>query len=253
MKSNCAEQHRTRVKLAQLLDNSLNRLLLALFLVEPAALQAQFTYVTNNGTITITKYNGTNNVVIIPDTITSLPVAAVGNAAFLSQTGVINVTISDNVTNIGNAAFKFCSALTNVSIGNGVFSIGPQAFQSCTRLPNVTIPDNVATIGNAAFASCLSLTTVTIGNGVANLPLQAFSNCTALANITIGSGLSNIVDDALSGCTNLDAINIQPGNPAFSSQIGVVFNVTRSTLVRFPPGRGGAYFVPAEVTTIGAG
>ncbi len=37
-----------------------------LLLAAPAALQAQFNYVTNNGTIKITGYTGTNPVVFIP-------------------------------------------------------------------------------------------------------------------------------------------------------------------------------------------
>jgi hypothetical protein len=47
-------------------------LLAALFAL-PAAVQAQdFTYETNNGAITIIGYNGTNNVVTIPDTVNGL-------------------------------------------------------------------------------------------------------------------------------------------------------------------------------------
>src|ERR1019366_359508 len=43
-------------------------ILLLLLLALPAAVQAQFTYTTNNGTITITGYTGTGGAVTIPDT-----------------------------------------------------------------------------------------------------------------------------------------------------------------------------------------
>jgi hypothetical protein len=54
--------------------------LLAVTTLEGAA---QFTYVTNHGSITITRYTGPSNaVVVIPGTITGLPVTSIGNAAF---------------------------------------------------------------------------------------------------------------------------------------------------------------------------
>ena len=49
-------------------------LLPVLLLALPAAVQAQFTYTTNKGTITITGYTGPGGGVTIPSTITGLPV-----------------------------------------------------------------------------------------------------------------------------------------------------------------------------------
>ena len=45
----------------------------------PAAVQAQFTYTTNNGTITITGYTGSGGAVTIPGTINGLPVTSIGD------------------------------------------------------------------------------------------------------------------------------------------------------------------------------
>jgi len=52
----------------------------------PAAVQAQFTYTTNNGTITITGYAGSGGVgaVTIPGTINGLPVTSIGNMRSLN-------------------------------------------------------------------------------------------------------------------------------------------------------------------------
>jgi hypothetical protein len=58
-------------------------LLLLLFLLAlPSVVQAQFTYTTNNGTITITRYTGPGGDVIIPSTIDGLPVTSIGAGAF---------------------------------------------------------------------------------------------------------------------------------------------------------------------------
>ena len=46
---------------------------LLLLLALPAAVQAQYTDTTNNGTITITGYTGSGGAVTIPDTINGLP------------------------------------------------------------------------------------------------------------------------------------------------------------------------------------
>src|ERR1035438_9310400 len=49
-----------------------------LLLALPIVVEAQYTYTTNNGTLTITQYTGPGGDVIIPDTITGLPVTSIG-------------------------------------------------------------------------------------------------------------------------------------------------------------------------------
>src|SRR5512135_2770459 len=72
--------------------------LLAVVLCAEAA-QAQFTYVTNYGAITITGYTGSTNPVLIPATISGLPVTSIGSSAFANKFAITNVTIADSVTN----------------------------------------------------------------------------------------------------------------------------------------------------------
>ena len=117
----------------------------------PALVQAQFTYTTNSGAITITGCNpaaGLN--VVIPDSTNGFPVTTIGTSAFVSLT-ITNVTIGTNITSIGDFAFSDCRRLTSVTIGNSVTSIGDEAF-SHTSLTSVTIPNSVTNIGEAAFS-----------------------------------------------------------------------------------------------------
>ncbi len=137
-------------------------------LLLPAVVQAQsytnsygiWTYTTTDDTITLTAYNGTNPVVVIPSTIEGLPVVNIGPYAFWSCPNVTSVTIGSGVTNIEDLAFFGCTSLTNVTIGDGVTSIGEGAFIGCSSLTSVTIPGSVTSIGDFAFSGCTSLTSV---------------------------------------------------------------------------------------------
>jgi hypothetical protein len=261
-------------------------LLTFLLLALPSMVQAQFTFTTNNGAITITGYTGSNSVVIIPDTTNGYPVASIGDRAFYGKYGLTSVIIPNSVTNIGQLAFYQCSGLTNVSLGNGVFNIGQVAFFLCTNLTSITIPDSVTNIGGFAFQNCSGLTNVMIGSSVTNIGSSAFIDCSSLRVITvnptnffysstngalfnknqttliqypggvagsytISKGVTSIGSFAFYSCTKLAAIMVDTNNPAFVSVDGVLFNKSQTTLIRFPGGMVGNYIVTNTVTSIG--
>jgi len=156
---------------------------LLLLLALTAAVQAQFTFTTNNGAITIIKYTGSGGAVTIPDTTNGWPVTSIGYEAFNACYSLTNAIIGNSVTSIGNYAFEICTSLTNVIIGNSVTSIGNYAFYDCTSLTSVTIPNSVTSIGTNAFYFCGSLTSVTIGNSVTNIGDLAFNSCAKLTGV----------------------------------------------------------------------
>ena len=156
---------------------------LLLLLTLPAAVEAQFTFTTNNGAITITKYTGGGGAVTIPNLTNGLPVTGIGTNAFFQSTNVTSVTIGTNVSSIGDWAFYGCASLANVTMPNSVTSIGDDAFSDCKSLTSVTIPNSVTSIGNYAFFSCLGLTDVTIGTGVTSIGGYAFSSCIYLSGV----------------------------------------------------------------------
>jgi hypothetical protein len=156
---------------------------LLLFLTLPAAVQAQFTYRTNHGTITITGYTGSGGAVVIPSSTNGYPVTSIGDSAFGGYNNLTSITIPDSVTSIGYTAFWYCTSLASVTIGTNVTWIGMSAFYGCTSLTNITIPDSVTYIGFSAFEACTSLTTVTIGTGVTDISGEAFSSCSSLTGV----------------------------------------------------------------------
>ena len=206
--------------------------------------EAQFNYTINNGTITITGYNGPGGAVTIPDTINDLPVTSIGDGAFSWCPNLTDVIIGNSVTNIGDWAFSGCDSLTNITIGNNVTSIGYDAFYYCTSLISVMIPDSVTNIGDNAFAWCTGLSTITVNasntvyssvdgslfnknqttliqypagkaesiytvpDSVTTIGFAAFAGCSSLTSVTIPVSVTNIGDDAFNYCTGLTNITI---------------------------------------------
>ena len=189
-----------------------------LLLAFPAVVQAQFTFTTNNGAITITGYTGPSGVVTIPSTISGWPVTSIGDWAFTYSSGVTSVSIPNSVISIGDGAFWPCASLTNVMISNGVASIGDYAFEGCSSLTSVTIPASVTNIGDAAFVECSSLTAITVDtnnlvySSVAGVLFnQSQSTLVAYpggiaANYTIPNSVTSIGDYAFSFCAGLTSV-----------------------------------------------
>jgi len=201
---------------------------LLLLLALPAVVQAQFTWTTNSGTITITGYNGPAGDLTIPDTITDLPVTSIGQNAFFANTSLTSVTLGNNLTSIGGFAFHDCPSLTSVVIPNSVTNIGTYAFHACFGLASVTLGTSVTSIGESAFQLCPSLTDVTIPASVTNLGAYAFRSC-----------------------YNLSVISVEAANLSYSSVAGVLFDKTQTTLIQYPGGKPGSFTVPTSVTSIG--
>jgi len=186
-----------------------------------------YSYTTNNGTITIIGYGGSGGAVVIPTTISFLPVTGIGIGAFVHCVNLTSVTIPDSVTNIGLEAFIECPDLTSV-----------------------TIPGSVASVGNSAFYNCVSLTNATIANGVLSIGEGTFAQCTSLGSVTIPGSVTNIGAAAFAGCDAQTAINVDAQNAFFSSLNGVLFDKAQSTLVEYPGGKIGTYDFPGTVTSI---
>jgi hypothetical protein len=168
----------------------------------PAAVQAQFNYMTNNGTIAITKYTGSGGAVIIPDTINGMPVTSISWSAFSSftkLTGVTSVTIPNGVTSIGHDAFYLCGNLTNITIPTSVTNIGRYAFYYCTNLTSVTIQNGVTIINNFTFSYCARLTSVTIPASVTNIGIGAFKYCDGLRGVYFRGNAPSVDESAFDG------------------------------------------------------
>ena len=210
----------------------------ATFTVTVAAATSKFYFDETTGMIT--KYHGTDTVVVIPSKINGVTVETIGHAAF-EKSAVTSVTIPASVTEIGSNAFAGCTNLTSVHYAgdwsNLTIQSGNPAVQDAANAPlfdfeftpdntavivtnykyngaaaDVTIPSRykgkpVTTIGHAAFFNS-AVTSVTIPDSVTSIDDNAFGFCSQLTNISIPNSVTYIGFSAFAHCTSLKSITL---------------------------------------------
>lgn len=243
----------------------------ATFTVTVAAATNTFDF--NLTTGTITKYNGTDTVVVIPSKINGVTVTTIGTDAFLGL-NITSVTIPANVTEIGSNAFADCTNLTSVNYAGDwsklTIQSGNPAVEDAAKdaaneqlfdfefilnntavvvirykgtAADVTIPSRykgkpVTVIGRAAFFNS-AVTSVTIPDSVTSISDEAFINCPKLTNISIPNSVTYIGFSAFSSCTSLKSITL-PSSLSFISW-ALFLGCSQLTTIH----------IPVSVTSIG--
>ena len=176
----------------------------ATFTVTVAAATNTFDFDLTTGTIT--RYNGTDTVVVIPPKISSWPVTKIGEAAFQDNTTITSVTIPANVTEIGSNAFAGCTNLTSVNYegdwSNLTIQSGNPAVQDAANAPLFDFeptPDNTAVIvTNYKYNGAAADVTIPSryqGKPVTTIGHAAFFN-SAVTSVTIPDSVTSISDEA---------------------------------------------------------
>lgn len=151
--------------------------------------------------------------IIVPATLGSYAVGAVGRAAFKGLTNITGIAFAggSTVTNLGPAAFQGCTALSVASLPGGTTVLPPGLFQDCTDLTVVGIPSGVTDIGNAAFAECRNLTAITLPAGLASLGESVFLNCRSLTALAVPAGIRSISGQLCYECRSLSSLELPSG------------------------------------------
>lgn len=240
----------------------------ATFTVTVAAATNTFDF--NLTTGTITKYNGTDTVVVIPSKINGVTVTTIGTDAFLGL-NITSVTIPDSVTEIGSNAFADCTNLTSVNYAgdwsNLTIQSGNPAVQDAANeqlfdfefilnntavtvtrykgtAADVTIPSRykgkpVTVIDPVAFYNNSAVTSVTIPDSVTAIPDYAFGFCSQLTNISIPNSVTFIGFSAFNSCTSLKSITLPSSLSTIQSY--AFYNCGNLKTIR----------IPVSVTSIG--
>lgn len=200
----------------------------------PRAGQAQFTYVTNSGAITITGYTGPGGEVVIPGTIGGLPVTTIGDSAFYHDYRITSVFVPEGVLSLENHVLADCLSLTNVALPASLRNIGASVLAQCPFLPETVIPGNVTNIGGWAFSSCPNLGSVRIPDNVLTIGDMAFY-ASFITNATIGRGVISLGNYAFAYCWLGDVFFLGD-----APQTGAaVFNGNIDPTVHYLPGTSG--------------
>ena len=233
----------------------------ATFTVTVAAATNTFDF--NLTTGTITKYNGTDTVVVIPSKINGVTVTTIGTDAFLGL-NITSVTIPDSVTEIGSNAFADCTNLTSVNYkgdwSNLTIQSGNPAVQDAVNAQlfdfeftpdntavivirykgtaaDVTIPScykgkPVTVIDPVAFYNNSAVTSVTIPDSVTAIPDYAFGYCSQLTNISIPNSVTFIGFSAFNSCTSLKSITLPSSLSTIQSY--AFYNCENLKTIRIP-------------------
>ncbi|HHY72161.1 MAG TPA: leucine-rich repeat protein, partial [Bacillus bacterium] len=166
-------------------------------------------YEFDRSTGTIINYIGTDENVIIPETINGVSVVKIGDNAFkekqiksvvipdsvtsigeyaFSQNQLKNIVIPNSITNIGIYAF-FQNKLTEVNIPNGITTVEDGVFSE-NQLESIVIPESVTSIGNFSFTQN-QLKSIVMPNSIISIGVYAFYD-NQLTNINIPYSMTNI-------------------------------------------------------------
>ena len=104
--------------------------------------------------ITIVRYLGTDDIVVVPDNINGVPVNQIEPLAFTTS-DVRGVLLPTTITAL-ERTFMDAPKLELV-VCKGVKNIGYAAFAHCKQLKNVITSDSLIEIGESAFTECTSL------------------------------------------------------------------------------------------------
>jgi hypothetical protein len=172
---------------------------------------------------------------VLPDAATSIKDGAYYYTPTFQHFDNLKSISGNGITDIGRCAFYDCNSLEEVSFPAAT-DIDSLAFSNCTALRSIYLPA-AADIGLHAFYNCTSLEEVNLP-AVTIIREDTFGNCTALTTVSFSASLTTIDNNPFSGCANLTSITVDPANPYYSGQGGMLLNKAGTTLIVYPSASG---------------
>ena len=190
------------------------------------------TAIANNSTVP----NATS--VTMPNTIVSIEANAFKGGHITS------ITIPKSVTEIKSGAFGQMSHLTAINVDaanpnfrsdNGVLIEKKDSKEWVAAYPlarpdaEYTVPEGVYGVYTNAFQRASYLTKITLPASLKESP------------VLLGPSVDTIEDGAFGGNNDLAAFDVDPANPNYAADNGVIYTKNKEELVLFPAGKAGEY------------
>ena len=220
-------------------------------------------YFINNNTVTLIKYLGNfDREVVIPRKIDGKLVTKIAGSTFKLVSDVSSIYIPDSILEIGDnrlfvgreiALLGNCKHLKTITvdINNQHYSSNSGVLFDKNQTWMIFYP-----IGKPDADYTIPNTVVYISDEVFGSDMYKNKN---LKHLNISSNVQKIDEGGFGGfggfasnCKNLQTINVFENNPFYSSIDGVLFDKSKSTLIRCPMGKDGYYIVPYAVVKIEA-
>lgn len=211
-----------------------------------------YTYTVTNNTATITKYNGTETTVYIPEQLGGYRVTAVGDDAFKNNTYIEEVTIPSPIQTIGSYCFSNCVNLEKVSMSDTVKTLGEGTFSNNPYLSKVRLSNNISILPAYCFIHCSKLTELTLPVNLMRMFPQALEY-TGIKRLTIPASVVGI--NSMGVMPELEYIDVAEGNEYFWSDDGVLYSTadesfSRCYLEKYPAQKKDKSYTVFEGTTI---
>lgn len=200
----------------------------------------------------LVKYNGTDEIVTIPE-----GVHMISNGAFYNdydtRKTLKEVIIPKGVQGIGYCAFMDCTSLEKVILPTSLKAIGDLAFLGCGSLKYLDFLYGLKQIGRGAFEECQALTRVKIPASVTTIGKGAFKRCMEVESVWLPEHLKKQVKltREFKGCKKIlsGRFSVKP-NTVFWYSDSPRFSVKNNVLELYG-GPGGIVTIPENVVKIG--
>jgi len=135
--------------------------------------------------------------VSVPYSIRGLSVIQIGQSAFMNNTTVQTITMTERIREISDNAMYGMKSLQSITLPKNVTILGHHAFSHCSSLKTVTFETKkLLQIQDFTFYGCTKLNDVVLPDCIFEIGEYAFAQCMSLDNIYIPPTVSIIADTA---------------------------------------------------------
>ena len=154
----------------------------------------------------------TDEHIILPERYKTFPITHIADGAFMNDTALTGITLTNNIKWISSLAFAGTS-ITSFYVPSSVSTLGQGVFLNCKKLKTVTFRANslVEALPALAFDGAENLTTVRFENGssLKSVQAKAFYGLSSLQTVDFGDAeIENIDNYAFMFCEKLRSIKI---------------------------------------------